>query len=130
MSDDSEKRATAEQFLAGLRDRDWDGLRAIMAEDVFWNLPGKGVISGKAQGVDEVIRRAQMIVRYGMTFTLTHILIGFEGAALSLHNVALRADSAFDQDLVTVLGLEAGKICAIDTYMSDVEMVNAFFVPI
>ncbi len=130
MTNQSEKQAAAEQFLAGLRNRDWERMRAIMAEKVFWTMPGNGVISGKAEGVDAVICKAQTIVRYGMTFTLTHILIGQEGAALSLHNIARRADAVFDQDLVTVLRMEGGKVCAIDTYMSDVEMVNAFFVPL
>ncbi len=102
----------------------------MMAEDVFWTMPGNGAISGKAEGVDAVIGKAQTILRYGMTFTLTHVLIGQGGAALSLHNIARRADAVFDQDLVTVLGLDGGKIRAIDTYMSDVDMLNAFFVPI
>jgi uncharacterized protein len=41
-----------------------------MASDVVWNLPGSSLISGEAQGVDEVIQRAQLIVGYGLTFTL------------------------------------------------------------
>lgn len=85
-----------------------------MAEDVFWTMPGNGVISGKAEGVDAVIGKAQTVVRYGMTFTLTHILIGQEGAVLSLHNVARRAEAVFDQDLVTVLRVENRKVCAIE----------------
>ena len=34
-----------------------------------------------------------------------------------------------DEHLATVLSIRDGKISGIDTYMSDVDMVNAFFVP-
>jgi ketosteroid isomerase-like protein len=43
---DAEKKAIAEQFLAGLRNRDWESLRATMADDIVWSLPGGSVISG------------------------------------------------------------------------------------
>jgi ketosteroid isomerase-like protein len=42
--------------------------------------------------------------------------------------LARRGDSVFDQHLVTVLSFRDGKVSAIDTYMSDVETVKAFFV--
>jgi hypothetical protein len=63
-----------------------------MADDVVWNLPGSSLISAEAQGVDPVIQRAQLIVSYGLTFTLKHILIGRHGVALSLNNTARRGD--------------------------------------
>ena len=62
-----------------------------------------------------------------MTFALEHVLVGHHGVALSLHNTAQREDKVFDQDLVTVLGIQDGKVTKIDTYMSDVEMVNTYF---
>ena len=39
------------------------------------------------------------------------------------------AMSVLDQHLATVLSIRDGKVSAIDTYLSDVDMVNAFFVP-
>jgi uncharacterized protein len=123
------KTEIANQFLAGLRTRDWELLKSIMASDVVWNLPGSSLISGEAQGVDEVIQRAQLIVGYGLTFTLKHILIGRHGVALSLNNTARRGDLILDEHLATVMTLRDGKISAIDTYLSDIDMLNAFFVP-
>jgi len=123
------KSEIANQFLTGLRTRDWDLLKSIMADDVIWNLPGNSLISGEAQGVDAVIRRAQLIVSYGLTFTLEHILIGRHGVALSLNNTARRGDLVLDEHLATVMSIRDGKVFAIDTYLSDIDMLNAFFVP-
>jgi uncharacterized protein len=101
-----------------------------MTEDIVWSLPGSSLISGEAHGVDAVIRRSQLIVSYGLTLTLKHILIGQHGVALSLNNTARRGDRQLDEHLATVFSLREGKICAISTYLSDVEMLNAFFVAV
>jgi hypothetical protein len=128
MVTDEHKKTIARQFLEALRSRDWSLLRSIMTDDIVWTLPGTSLISGEASGVDAVIGRAQRIVSYGLTFNLNHILIGQAGLALSLHNIAKRGAQNLDEHLATVCNLRDGKICAINTYLSDVEMVNAFFV--
>jgi uncharacterized protein len=128
MTTEKEKTEIAQKFLAGLRNRDWDLLKSIMADDIVWSLPGSSLISGEAHGVDAVIQRARLIVSYGLTFTLKHILLGQHGVALSSNNTAQRGDVILDQHLATVCRLRDGKIFTIDTYLSDVDMVNAFFV--
>ena len=130
MISNQEKTELAQKFLSGLRSSDWNLLKSLMTEDVVWSLPGNSRISGDAQGADAVVLRAQRIVDYGMNFTLKNILLGLHGVALSLHNTARRGDLVFDLHLSTVFTLRDGKISAINTYMSDVDMVDAFFVPI
>jgi hypothetical protein len=46
--------------------------------------------------------------------------------ALSLNNTASRGDLILNEHLATVCSLRGGKISAIDTYLSDVDMLNAF----
>ena len=128
MAIDEHKKSIAWQFLEALGSRDWGLLRSIMTDDIVWTLPGTSLISGEASGVDAVIGRAQRIVSYGLTFSLNHILIGRSGLALSLHNTAKKGTQSLDEHLATVCTLRDGKICEINTYLSDVEMVNAFFV--
>jgi FixJ family two-component response regulator len=123
-----QKILLAEHFLAGLRDRNWDIFRSIMSEDVVWNLPGNSVISGEACGVEAVIRRAQSIVSYGPTFTLKHILIGQHSVALSLHLTARRREVGLDVHLAIVFNLRGEKISAGNTYLSDVGVVDAFYI--
>jgi uncharacterized protein len=130
MTTEEQKTEIAQKFLTGLRNRDWESLKSVMTEDIVWSLPGSSLISGEAHGVDAVIRRSQLIVSYGLTLTLKHILIGQHGVALSLNNTARRGDRQLDEHLATVFSLREGKICAISTYLSDVEMLNAFFVAV
>jgi ketosteroid isomerase-like protein len=128
MESDTEKKEIAKTFLTALRSRDWDMLRILMTEDIVWSLPGESLISGEARGTDAVLQRAQTIVRFGVTFTLKHILIGQSGVALSLNNTAKRNTLNLDQHLATICSLRDGRISRIDTYLSDVDMLNAFFV--
>jgi ketosteroid isomerase-like protein len=128
MTTEFEKDAIAQQFLTALRNRDWELMRSIMTQDIVWSLPGTSLISGEADGVDAVIKRSQLIVSYGLNFGFKHVLFGQHGMALSLNNTAQRGDQILNEQLATVCALRSGKICRIDTYLSDVEMVNAFFV--
>ncbi len=127
---DEEKRDVAQKFLASLSTRDWELMRSVMHRDIVWSLPGTSLISGEADGVDAVIKRAQLIVSYGLNFALKHILYGQHGVALSLNNTAKRGELVLDEHLATVCSIRDGKVARIDTYLSDVKMVNAFFVPI
>jgi hypothetical protein len=128
MFTDKEKNVIAQTFLTALRNRDWELMRSIMINDIIWSLPGTSLISGEAYGIDAVIKRAQLIVNYNLNFGLQNILFGQHGVALSLNNTARRGALILDEHLATVCSLSDGKISRIDTYLSDVNMVNAFFI--
>jgi ketosteroid isomerase-like protein len=125
-----EEKKLGERFITALRSRDWNLLRSLLTEDVVWNLPGESIISGEARGTEAVVERSQTIVSYDVNFTLKHILIGRHDMALSLHNTASRGDAVLDEHLATVFTLRDGKIAAINTNLSDVDMVNEFFIPV
>lgn len=122
-----DKLALASQFHAGLVKRDWAAIRALLTDDARWVLPGNNTISGLAQGADAVVERARLIASYGLSFELKHILVSPENMALSLHNTATRGDLHLDEYLSTVCFLRDGKIASIETYLSDVPGMNAFF---
>lgn len=128
MNSDAEKTQLARQFLTALRTADKNLFQSILAEGAVWSLPGSSTISGDARGIDAIHQRAQTIVSHGMNFELKHLLIGRHGAAASLHNTAQHDGKIFDLHLATVLTIRDGKITALDTYMSDIAMLNAFFV--
>jgi pimeloyl-ACP methyl ester carboxylesterase/ketosteroid isomerase-like protein len=128
VSDNDNKQQIAETFLLGMRTHDWSVLRKLMTSDIVWTLPGHSRISGEARGIDAVIERSRIIVSYGLTFDLKHILFGFEGVALFLHSTATHEGKILDEHLATVCRLRGDRICTIDTYLSDPEMVNVFFV--
>lgn len=120
--------ALGRSFHQALVSGDWDGIRALLHDDATWTLPGENTVSGTAYGADAVVERAQRIASYGLDFELLHTLVSRENMALSLHNTARREDAVLDEYLATVCRLRDGKIANIETYLSDVSGMNAFFV--
>lgn len=115
-------------FLAAYASHNWDALRALLHEDVTWDLPGVGPISGRANGIDAVIARVRKIVDGGTQTELLHLLVGRSGIALSLHNTGKRPDGrVLDEYLTTLLRVEGGTIAGIETYLSDVDMMEVYF---
>ncbi|MFR9793667.1 nuclear transport factor 2 family protein [Streptomyces sp. MB22_4] len=115
-------------FHACLTARDWQGIRNLLTDDATWTLPGDNTVSGTAEGAEAVVERAKKIASYGLRFELLHILVSAENMALSLHNTARRGEVRLDEHLSTVCRLRDGKIASIETYLSDVPGMNAFFV--
>lgn len=118
----------ARQFYAALVVRDWDAMRTLLTEDAYWTLPGNNTISGIANGADAVVDRARKIAGYGLNFELLHILVSRDNVALSLHNTAQQGERILDEYLATVCRLKGGKIAMIETFLSDVDGMNAFFI--
>jgi ketosteroid isomerase-like protein len=124
---DSEKQALATSFIAALRSLDEKGLNKIMTDDVVWTLPGSSLVSGVAHGVAGILKRAQAIVDRDVTLEIMHVVLGHEGVALLLHNTGKWKGKVLDEYLTTVCTLRDGKIARLDTYISDIPMVNAYF---
>lgn len=119
--------AVAKQFHAALTRRDWQAIRELLTDDAIWILPGDNRISGPAVGADAVVARAELIASFGLNFELKNILVSRDNVALSLHNTARREHLVLDEHLATVCTLREGKIAAIETYLSDLPGMNAFF---
>lgn len=121
------KLEIATRFHTALSKRDWASIRSLLTDDASWVLPGDNRISGPAIGADEVVARARLIASFGLNFQLKHILVSRDNVALSLHNTATRDDRKLDEHLATVCTLRDGKIARIETYLSDLPGMNAFF---
>jgi len=124
---DLEKKKLAETFLHAVGTQNWDLLHSIITEDISWTLPGRSVISGEVHGANAIITRAHQIVSYGASLELKHILYGQYNVALFVHNQATRGELILDEHLATVCTIYNGKISKIETYLSDIDGVNAFF---
>jgi uncharacterized protein len=121
------RKALATSFIEALRAQNESAFQKIMHDDVIWTLPGTSLVSGVAQGVSGILKRAQAIVDRGVTLEVMHVVLGYEGVALLLHNTGTRNGSVLDEYLTTVCTLRDGKIARLDTYISDIPMVNAYF---
>ena len=124
---DLEKKTLAETFLHAVGIQNWDLLRSIITEDISWTLPGTSLISGEVNGQSAIIARANQIANSGASLELKHILYGQYNVTLFVHNQASRGELILDEYLATVCTIYNGKISKIETYVSDVDGVNAFF---
>jgi ketosteroid isomerase-like protein len=124
---DNERKQLAIAFIEALRAGDVDGFRRIMTDDVIWTLPGTSSVSGVAKGVDGIQKRARAIVNHGANVEIQHVVLGYEGVALLLHNTGSRNGKILNEYLTTVFTLYEGKIARLDTYISDIPMVDAYF---
>jgi uncharacterized protein len=124
---DQGRKKLATSFIESLRSGDANGFRTIMTDDVVWTLPGTSQVSVVAKGVEGILKRARTIVAYGTKLEVEHVVLGHEGVALLLHNTGNQNGRILDEYLTTVCTLRDGKIARLDTYISDIEMVNTYF---
>lgn len=85
-------------------------------------------MSGEARGIDAILKRSEILESFGVEIEIEHVVYGFRGVALRLHNTGKRDGRILDEHLTTVCHLDGDKIRRLDTFISDVEMLNAFFV--
>jgi hypothetical protein len=122
-----EKRQIATNFIAGLSARDARMIAPIMAEDVIWSIPGSCLVSGEAHGVQGIIGRANHFASHSLKIEILHVLFGYTGAALSLHNTGTHNGRILDEYVTTVIQFEGDRIKRLDTYIADVKMLNDYF---
>jgi len=127
MTAHKEKLSIATKFHAALVSKDWAGIHMLLTDDASWILPGENRISGLAEGPEAVVARAKLIAGFNLSFELKHVLVSRDNMALSLHNTANRGGLILDEHLSTVCRLQHGKIAFIETFLSDLEGMNAFF---
>lgn len=75
-----------------------------------------------------MVERARLVASYGMHFDLLYVLYSQTNMALSQHNTAEHGGRRFDQHVATVCRLRGAQICQIETFVSDLDGFNRFFV--
>lgn len=124
---DREKESIAQSFIRGLGNRDESLLRSIMTEDVVWSLPGESPMSGEAHGVEAILKRANTLQGFNVKIEIEHVVYGLQDVALHLHNTGRYGGKVLDEHLTTVIHLNGGKIRRLDTFISDIPMLNGYF---
>jgi hypothetical protein len=98
-----------------------------MTDDVVWSIPGKSLMSGEAHGAEAILKRAEIMQPYEVKVEIEHLVYGFKDVGQHLHNTGKHGDKVLDEHLTNVYVLRGNKICRIDTFISNVDMLNAFF---
>jgi len=82
-------------------------------------------MSDEAYGVEAIVKRAETLSRCGAKVEIEHVVYGLKAVALHLHNTGKHGDRILDEHLINLYVLCGNKICRIDTFISDVDMLNA-----
>jgi ketosteroid isomerase-like protein len=122
-----EKLQLAKKFLSVLSTPSEDVVKSVAHDDVLWTFPGSAVISGEAHGVEGVMKRANTIASYGVHVEVVRPVYGHSGVAVLLHNTGAKNGRTLGEHLAAVFSFRDDKIARLDTFLSDVPMVNAFF---
>ena len=122
-----EKLQLARKFLSVLSAPDEEVVKSIAVVDMLWTFPGSSIISGEAHGVSGVMKRAKTIASYGVHVKFGRPVYGHSGVAVFLHNTGSKDGRVLDEHLAAVFSFRGDKIERLDTFLSDVPMVKAFF---
>ena len=123
---DEQKKDIALTFIRSLQQRDPLLLKSVLTEAAVWSLPGTSEVSGEADGADAIVARGQVLGEHGVHFELLHVIYGHEGMGVMLHNTGKCKSRTLDEYLTSIFRLEGEKIARIDTYISDVPMLDAY----
>lgn len=122
-----EKLQLAMKFLSVLSAPDEEVVKSVVVDDMLWTFPGSSIISGEAHGVGGVMKRAKTIASYGVHVEVGRPVYGHSGVAVFLHNTGSKNGHVLDEHLAAVFSFRGDKIERLDTFLSDVPMVKAFF---
>jgi uncharacterized protein len=125
--DNEHKQRLALKFLSILGKPDAGVVRDVTVDDVIWTFPGTSQISGEAHGVDAIMKRATTIASFEVKVEVVRTVYGLNGASVILHNTGARDGRILDEHLAAVFAFRGDKIERLDTHLSDVPMVKAFF---
>ncbi|TCO52296.1 nuclear transport factor 2 family protein [Actinocrispum wychmicini] len=119
-------------FFYSMIGQDWPTVRALITDDIVWTMPGTSRISGTVQGKDAVVERVKRVAAAGVRLPrieLRHMLVGETTVMVFLYNKAVADDGReIDEHLASIYHIRNDKVVAIDTLVTDVDGINAFFI--
>ena len=128
MLTESEKKSIAENYLKALANRDAALMTSITTEDIVWSIPGTSLVSGEARGVGAILKRSETLNRFGVSIKIEHVVYGLDDVALQHRNTGKHDGKVLDEHITTVCHLRGRKIHRLETFVSDVHMLNEFYV--
>jgi hypothetical protein len=123
-----QKKVLAIDFATALKAHNTELLQSFVTDDVVWSLPGTSLMSGEVHGVDGILMRAEIIDAFDVNVQVEHVVVGYKDVGFLLHNTGRKDGKLLDAYLTTILTLRGNNIQRLDRLLSDVPMLNAYFV--
>lgn len=120
-------KLTLEAFARG----DMAEVKAVLADDIVWHVPGSGRLAGDYAGLEAVFA---FLAEAGgppdtthFSFDVRNIIADGDFVSMFVHYHHERADEIFDQDGIELFRIEAGKIKEFWAFIRDSRSFDAFF---
>lgn len=124
--DDNVVLGTALRNAFATQDR--PAIQSLITADFVWMLPGDNAMSGDVTGLDGVFDRFAALASYGVDINIEHVVVNQHGPAFILHNTGSHGGQVLDEYLVTVITVRDGRAARLETFLSDIPMMNAYFI--
>lgn len=119
--------AIVRAFATAVVHDDHAGIAENAAPDIVWTIPGDSEISGRATGIDDVIRLADTFAQYELHITPQGYTYGLDTVAVKLHDTGDHNGKRLDQDVVNVLSIRDGKVASVTATLTDISSFDAYF---
>lgn len=115
-----------QDFFAAYARQDVNAVRAVMAEDIAWTIPGHHPLSGTKRGIAEVLAFFDQLAR--ADFKAQPLVIVEQGDyVIDHHRGWSEVGPGIDQTWCLVFRFEAGRIKDVVNFASDQHAADRFF---
>jgi len=130
-SENNANLKVVQNFFAAYSKGDMDGIKAVMADDVQWHIPGKHPLSGTKNGISEVMVFFNKISKAGFKAEVM-ILAANDNYVIDAHRGwSNTGDNDIDTNWILLYKVENGKIKRVQNFSGDLygsdEFFHAFF---
>ncbi|MCE4557970.1 nuclear transport factor 2 family protein [Roseateles cellulosilyticus] len=113
-------------FFAAYASNDVAGVRAVMADDIAWTIPGHHSLAGTKRGVEEVLAFFHQLAK--ANFKAEPMVIAEQGDYVIDHHRGWSEEAGgLDLTWCLVFRFEGGKIKEVTNYCSDQHQADIFF---
>ena len=122
-----ENKEVVQRFYAAYEADDLDGIRATLAEDVAWTIPGHHPLSGTKRGADEIIAYFGQLQRASFQAEVV-ALTAHDDWVIDLHRGWGSVDDReIDMRWVLAYRIQAGRIAEVQNFAADQHAADIFF---
>ena len=118
-------------YFESLAKGDLQRLSSLLADDIIWHQPGKGELSKRYQGKDEVFSLfGKFMEKSANTFKIDQverIMSNSDWVSATLHFSAKRGDKSISMAGVDLMRIQNGKIKEVLLFSGDQQAEDAFW---
>jgi ketosteroid isomerase-like protein len=122
-----QQRAIVGAFATAIVHDDHAGIAEHATPDIVWTIPGSSVVSGRATGIGDITRLADMFAQYGLHISPQGFAFGRDTVAVTLYDTGEHNGKRLEQDVVNVLTIRDDKISDVTAHLTDIGSFDAYF---